>query len=187
MAVPYITSFTGDGASYRNDFDGCLGGYFTVGGSNITISQLGRWMVSGNSASHTVKILDSSSTLVVQATVNMSGGTPGTFVYTSIADTVLTASTKYYLVSSEANGGDQWNDQAFPINLTVTADATWGGAAYQSSCSGAANDIAVGLSNNCYVPPNMMIGAGGGGGRIYIVSNLSGLQPSGPFFQDPLG
>lgn len=173
MATPYITSFTGDGVTLRNDFDGCVGGFFTVGASSITISQLGRWKISGNSQTHTVSIKANDGTLIASAIVDMSTGSTGTFVYTSISDTVLSASTTYNILCSEVNGGDQWNDQN-GINVTVTSDATWGGAAYQVACNGSPNHISAGPGNYCYGPYNMIIGPGTVTGIAFDVAGNSG-------------
>ena len=73
--------------------------------------------------------------------------------------------------------------------------ATIGGASYASSLAyliqtsaAAANPAWSGFSAHCASAiASFKDTPGGGGGRIYVVSNLSGLQPSGPFFQDPLG
>lgn len=171
MPTPWITAYnTGVGTS-RNDFGPAqLGCKFTVGSSNIIISQLGRWKISGNSQTHTVYILDSLGNIVVSASINLGGGSAGAFVYTSIANTTLTASTVYYIVSSEDLLGDEWYDPAgFAPSTFDTTSATCDNAVYQVGAIGnIINDTWTGQS---YVPPNFMIGSGGGGSNIPVKMN----------------
>src|SRR5436309_6962322 len=44
--------------SLRNNFTGWVGFEFTVGANPLTVSQLGRWDVAGNAATHTLKLAD---------------------------------------------------------------------------------------------------------------------------------
>lgn len=149
-STPFITNVSGDGASLFNFFDGCLGFYFTVGASNITVTDVARWKTSGNSGMHTVKILDSSAVVVVSITVDLSSGSAGTYVYGSVTPTVLTAGATYYCFSSESNGGDAWNDYA-TTTLTTTTAAVINAASYQPNCSGAPNLVP---GQHSYVPTN---------------------------------
>jgi hypothetical protein len=157
VASPFITAFNTAATTTRSDFGGQLGFKFTVGGSNITISELGRWKISGNSQTHTVYILDNAGSVVVSASI--SGGSAGGFVYTTIADTTLSASTVYYCMSSETNGGDQWYDPAgFAPSTFDTTNATCNYAVYQIGAIGQTlNDT---WANETYVPCNFKIGAG---------------------------
>lgn len=145
---PFITAYTTVGT--RNDFDGCVGFKFTVGGSNITITDLGRWKISGNTGTHTVKITATDGTVIVSASVDLTTGSAGGFVYASCTPTVLNASTTYCCLSAEANGGDQWYDSA-AVDSTASG-ATIGFDVYQVACSGAPTDANSGVRS--YVPPN---------------------------------
>jgi len=135
----FITSQTL--GTLRSNYDGCVGMKITVGGSSITVTQLGRWVVSGNSATHTLKILASDGTVVVSANINTSGLTAAQFNYVVITSTVLSASTSYYIVSTEANGGDQWynNDTA----ITHTAAATVPNSAHVATVCNSSGDTPV--------------------------------------------
>lgn len=119
--------------SLRSDFSGCVGFRFTVGASNITVTDLGRWVVSGNSGSHTVKITDASGSILASVSVNTSGQPVG-FLYGSITPLVLTSGVTYTILSEEFNAGDQWYEVGA---VTPAGDATIEGGSYQLSCSGA--------------------------------------------------
>jgi hypothetical protein len=57
-AAPLTAFVTGQTlGSLRNDFSNWVGFRFTVGSSNITVGELGRWVVSGNSGTHAVKLV----------------------------------------------------------------------------------------------------------------------------------
>lgn len=136
-------------SSARNDYSGFLGGSFTVGGSNITVNALARWVISGNSASHIVKITDNSGTTVASVTINTSGATPGDWKYEFLgAPVVLTASTLYVIQSEEVNAGDEWYSDA---SYTVTAVATKGGQRFGSPTWA---DGGVDNTGLCYIPCN---------------------------------
>ncbi|OGI66254.1 hypothetical protein A3A95_02045 [Candidatus Nomurabacteria bacterium RIFCSPLOWO2_01_FULL_39_18] len=116
----------------RNDYGDWLGVQFTVGASPVTVEALGRIMVSGNTGTHTVKLVKYSDGLDVSGgsvSINMTGGTSGGFKYTNLASpVVLSAGATYYLVSQEVNGGDQWYD--YDTTVTSTSVATVDGSIY---------------------------------------------------------
>src|ERR1041385_6258811 len=72
----------------RNDFSGWVGFQMNVGEANLTVTDLGRYIVSGNTGTHTVKIVNASGTDVSGASVSIatSGATAGQFKYVSLAD-----------------------------------------------------------------------------------------------------
>ncbi len=108
----------------RNNFSGKVGFQFTVGGSPITVSDLGRWVISGNSSTHTVGIYNSSYSALGTVTVNTSGAPAGAYLYTTLGSPiVLSASTSYYLLSDETNSGDQWYDDDTAITMGSAAAA----------------------------------------------------------------
>jgi hypothetical protein len=129
--VPFVTGEVV--GTLRNDYTGNLGIKITVGASNITVSQLGRWVKAGNNASHTLYIFDSTCTSLGSVIVNTSGASAGQFLYGTLSPNVpLSAGAVYYVQSSETSGGDQWyNDDTA---ITTTAAATDGGGAF-SGCS----------------------------------------------------
>lgn len=132
--------------SLRNDYGDFVGFGFTVGASNITVTKLGRWVVSGNSGTHTLKIVDGSYSTIVSASINTSGLSVG-YNFVSCSATVLTAGTTYYMLSGETNGGDQWYTSGAVTSLT---DATITGSYY---ANGASVNLDVAGSRS-YVPVN---------------------------------
>jgi hypothetical protein len=130
---PYVTGQTLGGLrSYSNS---CNGFVFTVGSSGITITNLGRWVLAGNSGTHTVTIQTMSGTPIVSTSVNTSGQTAGQYVWGSVTPTQLLANTEYWIGSTETYPGDLWLDD----NTTVTVGpaATIVGSAYATACPGA--------------------------------------------------
>ena len=109
-----------------------MGFKFTVGGSPITVSSLGRWVLSGNTASHVMTVVQaSSSTVVATGTVNTSGAPTGTFTYASLSTPViLSANTAYYVLSQEATGGDEFYQDN--TALTTTSAGTINNSEYYS-------------------------------------------------------
>ncbi len=104
-----------------NNFDGYIGFNFTML-STKTLTAIGRYCVTGNSQTHDLWITHSdNSGTIAHVTVNMSGCTPGSFIYTTASGT-LTNTVEYACVSGEANGGDSWIDDT--STLTVTGAAT---------------------------------------------------------------
>jgi len=138
--------------SLRNDYTGRAGFEFTVGGSPITVTHVGRWVVAGNSGTHTVRITDSSGNTLTNgsASVNTSGATAAAYQYTALSTpVVLSASTTYAIFSDETNDGDQFYE--FGITLTTTAAITAGQSAYSSG----EGDIGlIGSSGTSYIPVN---------------------------------
>src|ERR1700722_11085797 len=84
-----------------------------IGGA-LVVNQLARWVVSGNSGTHTVKLVDASTGTDLpggSVSVNTSGAKAGQYLYASLtAPLTLTSGHQYYLMSSETLGGDQWYD-----------------------------------------------------------------------------
>ncbi|MFA7345158.1 MAG: DUF4082 domain-containing protein, partial [Terrimicrobiaceae bacterium] len=103
----------------RNDLSAWVGFKFTVGSSAITVNQLGRWVVSGNSGTHAVRLARVSDGAVLGSVSIATSGAPVGFKYATLATPVtLAANTAYYVMSQETSGGDQWYDgkfNSFPI------------------------------------------------------------------------
>lgn len=134
----------------RNNFSGFAGMKFTVGIPSISVYQVGRICVAGNSQSHLVKIVNAATGADVpgaSASVNMTGCTAGQFQYANLPGLVtLQAGTAYYLVSQENNGGDQWYDSGaitVASGITVNSSIWFDGITWHP----------VGLPNTSYVPP----------------------------------
>jgi RHS repeat-associated protein len=134
----------------RNNYSGWVGNQISVGTSPLVVTDLGRWVKSGNSGIHTVKLVRAADGIDVpggSVSVNTSGATAGQYKYVTLANpVVLEASTTYYLMSQEANGGDLWYDG----NTTLTASS---GFTIPGNVTGtAAPYTAGGSANNGYVP-----------------------------------
>lgn len=142
--TPVVSSRSG--GSTRNESTIWVGFKFTVGASNLTVKQLGRWIISENSGTHTVHIRNSSGTVVSTADINASGSG---FVYVNVSDYTLSASTVYYLMSHEDAGGDLWydNDQEVVLNAAVTLN----NASYTVANTGVPSEW---TANTAYVPPS---------------------------------
>jgi hypothetical protein len=145
----YITSFTPGTA--RNNFTGWVGMSITVGSSPVTVTALGRIVVSGNTGSHTMKIVNAANSEDVtgsSVSVPTSGGTAGTLAYANLASSVtLSANTTYYIMSQEASGGDSWYDVNTAVQTTSVAVENGGIYSYDgASYSG------FGSANQSYGP-----------------------------------
>ncbi len=153
----YVTSATLGTA--RNNFSGWIGMSFTVGGSAINVSALGRIVAPGDSGTHTLKLVNASAGQDVSGgsvSVSMSGGTPGTFVYANLSTPVtLVANTTYYLVSLEAMSGDLWYDVNTSLQTTGVALETTGMYSYNG-----ASYLSYGSGNHSYGPVNFLYTAG---------------------------
>jgi len=115
-------------SSLRNNYLGHVGFKFTVGAASITITELARWVVSGNSGTHAVYLLNSAGSTLGSVSVATSGEPVG-YKYVALASSVtMAAGAVGFIVSAEANGGDQWYDA--PVNVTTTAAATMNGFAF---------------------------------------------------------
>ena len=118
----------------RSDFTGCVGMQIGALTGAITVDGIGRWIVAGNTATHTLVLADVSSTTLASCSLNTSGLSAAAFHYCLLATpVVLATSTTYLVYSQETSGGDQWyNDDT---TVTATAGSVNTGA-YASSPSG---------------------------------------------------
>jgi hypothetical protein len=109
----------------------------TVAADPITVTALGRFVVTGNSQSHQITIIDAATGNTVpggSVTVNTAGATAGKFVYAALpSPIVLPANHGYYVLSAETNGGDLWSDNN--ATVTTTAVAVLDDAAYEQTGS----------------------------------------------------
>lgn len=156
-ATAFVTGVTSFG-SLRNDFTGGVGMQIVIGGSPITVSQVGRWVVSGNSGTHSVEIYNSGGTLVASGTVNTSGATSGAFAYAACTPVVLAAGGTYYVISQETNGGDQWYNSIGSSHtiVTKTGVASIVGAYYRLTDGTIGGDSSnLNEANNTYVIVNI--------------------------------
>jgi hypothetical protein len=126
-----------------------------VGAADLRVSALGRWVVEGNSGSHTVKVVDAATgNDVASAVVNTAGAPAGTFRYVDLsAPLTLRAGASYYLVSEETAGGDAWYD--YDTRLVTTSAATGTGAVYAFPAT-PANWVRGGSPGNGFGPSSLL-------------------------------
>ena len=112
--VTAVTTGTGVNSHSNFQWDGYVGMEFTTSPSGMVVSKLGRYVYSGNTKTHDLKLVDAATGIDVPnsvVTVATSGSTAGAFAYTSLPSNItLQASHSYYLLSHEGNGGtaDYW-------------------------------------------------------------------------------
>ncbi len=129
--------------SLFNNNTPCIGYAVSSFTGSKTVTQLGRWVVSGNSQSHLQTFTDASGTSLGSCTVNTSGQPVG-YLYCTLGTPITVAtSTGYHVFSQETNGGDQWY---YDNALTTTAVATVPNDSYGTGISGA-NCTGVGSAN----------------------------------------
>ncbi|MGA2715763.1 MAG: protease pro-enzyme activation domain-containing protein [Bryobacteraceae bacterium] len=148
-STPFVTGYALSGPSLRNDFTGWVGMKLTVGASPLIVSSLGRICVANNALNHTVKFVNASIASDVSGasvSVSMAGCAASQFVYAAINPVTLAASTSYYLVSQETQGGDLWYDQGGISTTTVAA-------VNNSIYFYGGNWNPVNSANTSYVPP----------------------------------
>ncbi len=117
----------------RNDYSGWVGMQIVVGADSFSVAELGRYVDSGNSGTHVVKVVKASDGTDVpggQVTITTRGATPGQFQYGAmIRPVTLEAGTTYWVLSQEFLGGDTWHDWNTTITPTAVAavnSLAWG-------------------------------------------------------------
>lgn len=115
---------------------------FTVGASNITVTHLGRWIVSGNSQNKALLLVPGAGgSPLAFVSLNRSGQPAAAYAYVAISSVVLTAGQSYLVASEETSGGDQWYSDDTTVvsdtDITVT-DSIWStGGAWTPNATGA--------------------------------------------------
>ncbi|MBV9745880.1 MAG: hypothetical protein JO099_19120 [Acidobacteriia bacterium] len=147
--TPFTTAVTL--GALRNDYSGWVGMSIRTGSNALTVTALGRIVLTGDSAAHTVKLVNGATGLDVpgaSAPVSTVSGSPGNFAYTPLSSPVtLNANTVYYVVTQEVAGGDVWCDYNGTIVQTTNA-ATVTSAVYSSGSA----YIVTGGSGQTYGP-----------------------------------
>lgn len=151
--LPLFTSLSV--GTVRTDFTGCVGVKFTALAS-VTVTQLGRWRVSTNTQTHTLRLMKETAgglTTLATASIDMSTGTAAAFKYATLSPPVLlNAGDTYHVYSSETTGGDQWyDDDTFGTVASIVQGAR---SVFQSVCG--ASTFAPGPAgpNHLYGPVN---------------------------------
>jgi hypothetical protein len=114
----------------RTNFSGEVGMKVTVGRLPLTVTQLGRSFLPGNSHTHTVKITRARDNIVLsQAEIDLSSGAPDWrgFKYAALPQPVtLAPNTAYYITTMEKDSSDSWHDVEDSTILTDTDAAIRG-------------------------------------------------------------
>lgn len=132
--------------SLRSNYTGQVGFKITMI-ETVDVTHLGRWRVSGNSQTHTLRIVRASDNSVLgSVSYDASAGTVGAFNYVALGSPVtLSSGQAYYITSEESNGGDQWYD-TLPIAYQNV------GTVNNSTNSSDGTTWAGGVANQTYVP-----------------------------------
>ncbi len=111
---------------------------FTVGATAINLSHMGRYMLTGNSGTHNLRLVRASNNnTIASIDITMIGGTVGQFKYVELpAVLTLDANTSYYVQSQEHDGGDSFLDG---VLLTPTQAAQIDCKVWSFNCVGGAN------------------------------------------------
>lgn len=146
-STEFLTS--GAGTGLRNDLDATLGMIFSLS-TEINVTELGRWVVLGNSGSHAIGIWNSSGTLLGSVTVNTAGASVG-YLYATLGSPVtLPVDTGYRIGSLEVNGGDEYYNE-FPVTTTAVGSVA-------NSCFGFGSILTFpslpSTAGWCFVPAN---------------------------------
>lgn len=149
QGTPFITSKTL--GTLRNNFTGWVGMNLTVGSSGLVVTSLGRIVAPGNTAAHTVKIVDATTNIDVpggSVSINTAGGTSGSFTYANLPTPItLNANTTYFILSQEVSNADQWYDNNSIIQ--TTSDAVLTASAFGTSSP---FSTVAGSAGKMYVP-----------------------------------
>jgi hypothetical protein len=132
--------------SLRTGFTGTVGFSF-VPWTDLYVTKVGRWVVSGNTLSHALTIFQNAgSQQGSTVTLNTSGLSVGFNYVATSANIFLKGGTKYLIESAETTSGDQWYDNN--TTLTLSVDGNMGKCALAHGEGGCAIGTA-------YVPPDI--------------------------------
>jgi hypothetical protein len=137
----------------RNDFTGFAGMAVEIGGKSLNVKNLQRYCISGSSGTPRVEIIDAETgTMVPTAVVVVSlTGHNDVFVSADLPGTItLTAGKRFYIVSEETTGGDQFFDS--DTVLTTRSDAAVVSPVYFDST--VQNWVLLGNPGSSYGPVN---------------------------------
>jgi hypothetical protein len=116
--------------SLTNSYNAWVGMRILIGANPLTVSELGRWSVTGNSGVHTLKLVNATTLVDVpngSVAISMSGAAPGQYRYGTLAAQVtLAANTSYFLVSQEVGGGDRWSWHDTTVTTAAVAQCQSG-------------------------------------------------------------
>ncbi|MBA2704400.1 MAG: hypothetical protein H0U60_11165 [Blastocatellia bacterium] len=137
----------------RKNSNNWFGMKITVGSQAITVYSLGRIFVSGNTGTHTVKLVRASDSVdLASVSIPMTGGTAGQFKYVNLTTPIrLAANTSYYVASKEVNNGDFWYDSNTIVGSTTIATVN----GRVTSTNGTTWSTSGAVAGNVYVPVDL--------------------------------
>ena len=152
---PAPPSFVVDQAlgKIRNDFSGFAGMAVDIGSKSLKVRSLGRYCVAGSTGDHRVEIVDAQTGVPLPTAVVIISllGRPEGYVSANLtAPLILNAGQRYYVVSEEVMGGDQFFDN--DTVLTTLPDATVASPVYFDS--DAQQWVLLGNPGSSYGPVN---------------------------------
>lgn len=138
-----VVSFT-PGAD-RSNFSGNVG-YSFVPTANMLVTQLGVRKATGNTGARTISLSNAAGTVLTSASIDVTVGTVGTFIYAACTAAALIAGTTYYLSQAVTSGGQVWADQgATTVTGAGSETSVFTSGAIGSWSNGTANTQFVGL------------------------------------------
>jgi len=113
-----FSDITNPGTQVINYLTGEYGARFNnTCGLPVTITQLGRWVRSGNNQKHTIRIYDSAGAVLGTVTVDLAGAPANQFIYGVLpAPVVVPAKTSVYILSTEMAGAETLHGPGGMVN-----------------------------------------------------------------------
>jgi hypothetical protein len=124
--APFVTSF--QAGTLRSGEDGWFGMAFVVNANGVTVKKLGRAVITGNTGTHELRLFDEADTtqLLGNAFVDPTSEMLDGFMYASVtpANVPLQINHRYFLLSHEALGGDDFLTQDTVVTTRTEASVT---------------------------------------------------------------
>ena len=148
----------------RSDFTGWVGMAVTPHPDDRPVFFIGRFCRAGNNQVHNLKIVDAATGLDVpdsSATIDLAGQPANQYAWVSILPgPILKAGSKYYVLSSETSGGDEFLDFTTTVTLHQAAPFLVTSAAFSDPLNDPINLYKeMGGANQSYGPVNLKYAA----------------------------
>jgi hypothetical protein len=78
------------------------------------VDQIGRWKLAGNTGTPSLKIVDSSLTILASVNVSLSAAADDSWAWAAVPPVTLSAGQTYIIQCQVTSGGDFWYDQISP-------------------------------------------------------------------------
>ena len=163
-----------------NGINGWKGMKITVGANDIVATDVGRWVLAGNTQTHAVGILNAAGTVIGSASVNANDPfAVGRIKYADLpAPITLLKNTIYYVMSQETLGGDLWYGST--TTLVPTGAATINNAAKYDGVftndNATPNTCSVPVSFKYYQPANFITGQTLSTGSFNGITGWKGMK-----------